>query len=958
MKICYRCFHEMDDSMTHCSNCGFDLELKKESRYPMALSLGTVLHGKYIVGHVLGQGGFGITYMAQDYNSKELLAIKEFFPSGFATRSGKVSVLSYNASADDNYSYGMQMFKKEAMTLSQLSRNPNIVGVRNYFEENGTAYFVMEYVDGESLKSYVRKKGGKLSWEETIHLILPVMDALEYVHAAGFIHRDISPDNIALAKDGTVKLLDFGAARYSMGERSQSLSVILKHGFAPVEQYSRHGKQGAWTDVYALAATIYNMITGRLVPDAVDRMSTDPLVPPSGLGCSLPDHAEAALMKALAVKPEERFQTMREFREAVTDSGGQLKDEVISPKTEITPPNPRVLPPEPPVKKAFPKALAAGLAAAACILLLACFLFLKKDKTVSIPDPVLKKAIQEALNAQDREILVSETDQLTELSYNNLVDGYYVTDAERIQDLTGLEAFKKLEKVSLLDNEIEDISPLQDLVNLKHLNLGANSIKDISALKGLKKLEYLYIWNNNITDISPLQDLTELKELSLLNNKITDISPLQNLTGLEKLLLSQNRIEDLTPIAGLTKLSEVSVVGNPVKDYSPLEKLPDTTTVIITTEDEIKAYSSESTANTDDSEKTDQTETTAGTDQPAVNSQNNISEKNDSGKAQNETQTEKKQTGGASGQADEGINSANFYNQGYFSKYGDTYYLYFQSKLYSFEDGKMEDGTLLLDMAGEYLNTYGNYIYYVSGYAIYRCDLDGSNKKKVYDGSSDHDNAPHTIYIHDGWCYFTPINNNHHLHRVSVDKLNKADDEPVTEADLIAEDYDIGNDIYDSLCFIDGRVYYNGLKGITSMNPDGSDVRPVAKRDNSCLITDGTALFCKFGTKDVYRVDTDGTITQILDIDQEGSARKMNIYGGWLFYVLETSEKYELWKVGLDGSGNQYVRELAPLEDTIISFCMLPGSEQAYFYIFNHDENDKIDPYALSFSVMDTAASD
>lgn len=315
MKICYRCFHEMDDSMTHCSNCGFDLELKKESRYPMALSLGTVLHGKYIVGHVLGQGGFGITYMAQDYNSKELLAIKEFFPSGFATRSGKVSVLSYNASADDNYSYGMQMFKKEAMTLSQLSRNPNIVGVRNYFEENGTAYFVMEYVDGESLKSYVRKKGGKLSWEETIHLILPVMDALEYVHAAGFIHRDISPDNIALAKDGTVKLLDFGAARYSMGERSQSLSVILKHGFAPVEQYSRHGKQGAWTDVYALAATIYNMITGRLVPDAVDRMSTDPLVPPSGLGCSLPDHAEAALMKALAVKPEERFQTMREFRD-------------------------------------------------------------------------------------------------------------------------------------------------------------------------------------------------------------------------------------------------------------------------------------------------------------------------------------------------------------------------------------------------------------------------------------------------------------------------------------------------------------------------------------------------------------------------------------------------------------------------------------------------------------------
>ena len=236
MKTCYNCFHEMMDSANNCAYCGFSLNSKAESKYPQALPYGSILHGKYITGRVLGQGGFGITYVAQDYNTKELVAIKEYFPGAMATRTGTRSVQAYNVANSDSFSFGKRIFLKEATTLSRFSGNPNIVKVRSFFEENGTAYFAMEYVKGESLKSYVRKRGGSISWQEAERILLPVMEALEAVHAQGIIHRDISPDNIALADNGQVKLLDFGAARYSMGERSQSLSVVLKHGYAPAEQ--------------------------------------------------------------------------------------------------------------------------------------------------------------------------------------------------------------------------------------------------------------------------------------------------------------------------------------------------------------------------------------------------------------------------------------------------------------------------------------------------------------------------------------------------------------------------------------------------------------------------------------------------------------------------------------------------------------------------------------------------
>ena len=315
--LCYHCFRELSPGDQICGHCGRSTAEERD-KYPHALPYGTVLGGRYIIGHVLGQGGFGITYIAQDYRTKELVAIKEFFPDTMVTRNATHSAVPYSQRHREDFEYGKATFLEEAKTLSQFNGHPNIVGVKSYFEENGTAYFAMEYVEGVNLQSYVNSHGGKLTWQEAENILLPVMDALGAVHAKGIIHRDIKPDNLCINSDGRLKLLDFGSARYSMGEKSRSLDVVLTPGFAPKEQYSRHGRQGAYTDVYALAATMYYAITGRKPPDSIDRTDEDELIPPTTLGVRITNEQEDALLKGLAVSPIDRFQTMEAFRAAIT----------------------------------------------------------------------------------------------------------------------------------------------------------------------------------------------------------------------------------------------------------------------------------------------------------------------------------------------------------------------------------------------------------------------------------------------------------------------------------------------------------------------------------------------------------------------------------------------------------------------------------------------------------------
>ena len=341
MSLCFNCFREKPND-GFCPFCGYNDDMDRDT-YPLALPHGAVLAGRYIVGRVLGQGGFGITYIAQDYYTKKNVAIKEFFPDTLATRTRSSTVTPYSGDRSEAFAYGKECFLEEAETLSQFIGNPNIVRIYSYFEENGTAYFAMEYIIGITLMTYLKNNGGKISFNEAKTIFNPIMNALSDVHGKGIIHRDLSPDNIFITQDGMVKLIDFGAARYSLGDRSRSLDVVLKHGYAPKEQYTRRGKQGPFTDVYSLGATIYKSLTGYVPPDSIDRMEDDSLQIPSSIGVAIPLRAEEALLKALSVMASERFQNIRGFQNAIF-GGSVPRDASIrnSPaKSQQEPPQPQ-----------------------------------------------------------------------------------------------------------------------------------------------------------------------------------------------------------------------------------------------------------------------------------------------------------------------------------------------------------------------------------------------------------------------------------------------------------------------------------------------------------------------------------------------------------------------------------------------------------------------------------------
>ena len=317
--ICYNCFHYAPEGRA-CPYCKYDPR-ENEGRYRIALKPGTILVNRYLIGRVLGQGGFGITYVALDNETKSRVAIKEYMPTEYASRDeGTVGLRLNDNSVQADFEYGKEQFLQEAKTLAAFVGNEHIIGIRDMFEANGTAYFAMEFAEGVNLKQYMEQRGGPLQVYEANRILLPIMEALQWVHSKGIVHRDIAPDNIMIRSDGKAKLIDFGAARYSTGEKSKSLDVILKHGFAPYEQYSRRGRQGPFTDVYALAATYYYAITGKVPPDAVDRMDEDTLLPPSAYGVRVRRETESVLLKALAVSSRNRYQTMAEFYMALLNS--------------------------------------------------------------------------------------------------------------------------------------------------------------------------------------------------------------------------------------------------------------------------------------------------------------------------------------------------------------------------------------------------------------------------------------------------------------------------------------------------------------------------------------------------------------------------------------------------------------------------------------------------------------
>ena len=305
---CLNCMKEYNTTTgTHgkniCPYCGF-VE-KTRPKVINHLYPGTILHNRYVVGTVIGAGGFGVVYKAWDPNLETVVAIKEYFPQQLVQRSpGDVLMELAVSEKRMDFINGRKRFLEEARTIEGFKEQPNIVDVKNYFEENNTAYYVMEYLDGMDLKHLLEKK--KIQPDEVAKYFRPVMEALRVMHEKGVIHRDINPKNIFVLNDGTIKIIDFGAARLSFNEQGYSQQLTIK--YAPIEQYSSKSEQGPFTDIYALGATIYHAITGAPPDAAPDRSESDNTRSPMDIDPKIPKYLSNAVMKAIAVKSELRFQ--------------------------------------------------------------------------------------------------------------------------------------------------------------------------------------------------------------------------------------------------------------------------------------------------------------------------------------------------------------------------------------------------------------------------------------------------------------------------------------------------------------------------------------------------------------------------------------------------------------------------------------------------------------------------
>lgn len=334
MEICPNCFSSNTFRNGVCRKCGFQNNVSRDHR---ALPVGSVLHRRYIIGRVLGIGGFGITYVAYDTVGKERVAVKEYYPVEWATRTLPDRKIIPNSMARDKlYRHGQEVFVNEAKILQGLKEIPTVVDVKGFFRENATAYMVMELLEGLTLSKYMKNSGmERMPYQLANQIIDTIGQALEYVHKYQLLHRDVGPDNIIITTEGEIKLIDFGTTRIYGLNSPRGMSVLVKPGFAPIEQYSRTGSQGPWTDVYALAATYYYLVTGKKPASATERISGTKVIPIETLAPGIPDTVSAAITHALNENWKQRPRTMQQFlRELHAE---QTEDSITTKAPESVP---------------------------------------------------------------------------------------------------------------------------------------------------------------------------------------------------------------------------------------------------------------------------------------------------------------------------------------------------------------------------------------------------------------------------------------------------------------------------------------------------------------------------------------------------------------------------------------------------------------------------------------------
>ena len=337
-KYCSYCLRPVKEEVRLCPACGNPVDPETPCHL---LRPGTLLMDRYYIGAALGEGGFGVTYAGVDVRQKQRVAVKEYFPHGIVSRNHSESPSLVPAGGKEEKEYfekGKRCFLEEAEALTAFAGTDGIVEALDHFPANNTVYLVMEYLEGIPLKRYLASCE-QIAVVDTLNLLMPVMEALRDLHAAGLVHGDVSPDNLLLVRQGgriAAKLTDFSAARENASVGSNTMVMLRRYGYAPIEQYGSSADKGPWTDVYGLCATVYHCITGTRPPMATERMEEDYLPRPSALGVRIDAHTESVLLKGLSVSARDRYGTM-----------GELLQDLLEPSPEEAAPEEPI--PEQPV---------------------------------------------------------------------------------------------------------------------------------------------------------------------------------------------------------------------------------------------------------------------------------------------------------------------------------------------------------------------------------------------------------------------------------------------------------------------------------------------------------------------------------------------------------------------------------------------------------------------------------
>ena len=622
-EYCFYCMEHKTSGQAVCPACGKENQQEAPSGH---LPIGTILNEKYLTGAVLGEGGFGITYIGRDLTLDMKVAVKEYFPAHLARRDSKDGKsIRMDESAALEFERGKEEFLTEARTLAKFPYEDGIVGVRDFFQENGTGYLVMEYLEGLTLGDYLNTVP-RISFQKAVKMLLPVMNALEKVHDFGMIHRDISPDNIMITTDGKVKLLDFGASR-SVRQKSQGLTVILKPCYAPEEQYRKNGNQGPWTDIYAICAVIYRCITGTMPEDSIERLLEDGLKRPSEAGADLTPAQEAALLKGLEVQGKKRYQTIEELKNALLGEGEAAKKSVSS-RPERAAEESAPAPPQPGVqalREAEQATVMPGAARQPERLERTMFVNpgetavpKKETKADGRSEETKADGRSEETKADGRseetkaddgseEVKAEETAKETEPQNTPAPNMGEKKKKRRKKAFLGLCAAAAIvvcalavklntsvtigrntypalsrERVEVFETDTKvtqsQIKALRKIKNLQSVLLNECWLTDrevqllTESLKQKKEMIFLHLTNNKeIKDISPLAELEQLRSLSISSTSVTDLSPVGSLKQLSSLYISDLGISDLEFLRSLEQLHLLNAENNQIEDLTPLE---------------------------------------------------------------------------------------------------------------------------------------------------------------------------------------------------------------------------------------------------------------------------------------------------------------------------------------------------------------------------------------------------